>query len=71
MAERKSLYIKGSYLNDPGNLHTWKVLVAGAIGTGTFGETLSDFIVVEPESAHTQTFVSMGEFRTQYEAEGL
>ena len=69
--ERKSLYIKGSYLNDPGNLHTWKVLVAGAIGTGTFGETLSDFIVVEPESAHTQTFVSMGEFRTQYEAEGL
>lgn len=69
--ERKSLYIKGSYLNDPGNLHTWKVLVAGAIGTGTFGEALSDFIVVEPESAHTQTFVSMGEFRTQYEAEGL
>lgn len=66
--ERKALYVKENYLNDPGNLHTWKVLVAGAIGTGTFGETLSDFIVMEPESAHTQTFVSMGEFETQYEA---
>lgn len=69
--ERKCLYCKKDYLNDPGNLHTWKVLVAGAIGTGTFGEALSDFIVLEPEAAHTQTFVSMGEFSSQYEATAL
>lgn len=69
--ERKVLYVKSSYLNDSGNLHTWKVLVAGAIGTGVFGEVLSDFIVIEPGSAHTQTFLSMGEFGTQYEADAL
>lgn len=69
--ERKVLYVKSNYLNDSGNLHFWKVLVAGAIGTGVFGEVLSDFIVIEPESAHTQTFLSMGEFQTQYEAESL
>ena len=69
--ERRCFYCKGEYLNDPGNLHTWKVLVAGAIGTGTFGESLSDFVVLEPEAAHTQTFVSMGEFSTEYEANAL
>ncbi len=41
------------------------------MGTGTFGESLSDFIVAEPNTAHTQTFVSMGEFETKYEAESL
>lgn len=69
--ERKTYYVKGNYLNNPGNLHTWKVLVAGAIGTGAFGEALSELVVMEPESAHTQTFVSMGEFETQYEANTL
>ena len=69
--ERKSFYTKAIYLNNQGNLYKWKVLVAGAIGTGTFGESLSDFIVAEPNTAHTQTFVSMGEFETEYEAESL
>ncbi len=69
--ERKSFYTKAIYLNNQGNLYKWKVLVAGAIGTGTFGESLSDFIVAEPNTAHTQTFVSMGEFETKYEAESL
>lgn len=69
--ERKVFFTKEEYLNDPGNLHTWKVLIAGAIGTGTFGEALSEPIVVGPESAHTQTFVSMGEFETEQEAISL
>lgn len=69
--ERVTLFAKGVYFNDQGNLHKWKVLVAGAIGSGTFGEALSDPIIAEPESAHTQTFVSMGEFDTKYQAESL
>ena len=69
--ERKVLYTKMQYLNDPGNLHTWKVLIAGAIGTGAFGETISEPVVSDPRTAHTQTFVSMGEFKTKYEAEAL
>ncbi len=69
--ERKVFFTKAEYLNDPGNLHTWKVLIAGAIGSGTFGEALSEPIIAGPESAHTQTFVSMGEFETEQEAAAL
>lgn len=58
-------------MNDPGNLHAWKVLIAGAIGTGAFGEIISEPIVLEPKAAHTQTFVSMGEFETKFEAQAL
>ena len=69
--ERKKLCTRICYLNDPGNLYKWKVLIAGAIGSGAFGETISEPIVMGPESAHTQTFVSMGEFESRYEAESL
>ncbi|WP_312104187.1 Eco57I restriction-modification methylase domain-containing protein [Pygmaiobacter massiliensis] len=69
--ERKVQYTKETYINDPGNLYTWKLLIAGAIGTGTFGEILSEPIIAEPYSAHTQTFVSMGEFQTKFEAVSL
>ncbi len=69
--ERVTFFDKGIYFNDQGNLHKWKVLMAGAIGSGAFGEALSEPIIAEPESAHTQTFVSMGEFDTQYQAESL
>ncbi|MEG0864559.1 MAG: Eco57I restriction-modification methylase domain-containing protein [Clostridia bacterium] len=68
---RQTLFTKTIYLNDNGNLHKWKVLVAGAIGTGNFGEVLSDPIIVGPEAAHTQTFVSMGEFNSEFEAKAL
>lgn len=69
--ERKMLFTKIRYLNDPGNLYTWKVLIAGAIGTGTFGETISEPMVSAPKTAHTQTFLSMGEFQTKFEAQAL
>jgi hypothetical protein len=69
--ERVTYFAKSDYFNDQGNLHKWKVLMAGAIGSGTFGETLSDPIIAEPNSIHTQTFVSMGEFDTRYQAESL
>jgi len=69
--ERVTFFAKAVYFNDQGNLHKWKVLMAGAIGSGTFGESLSEPIIAEPESAHTQTFVSMGEFDTEYQANSL
>ena len=69
--ERITLYAKGDYFNDQGNLHKWKVLIAGAIGSGAYGESLSELLVLEQESVHTQTFVSMGEFTTKFEAESL
>lgn len=69
--ERIVLYTTASYLNDPGNLHAWKVLMAGAMGTGTFGEVLTPPIVAPPLCAHTQTFLSIGELDTREEANAL
>lgn len=69
--KRLVLHTKASYLTDPGNLYKWKVLVAGAIGRGTFGEALTPPIVAGPMSAHTQTFLSIGELNTPEEATAL
>lgn len=69
--ERVCLYAKNIYFSDQGNLYKWKVLMAGAIGSGTFGEALSDPIIAEKGSVHTQTFMSMGEFDTEYQAKAL
>lgn len=68
---RTQYCLKGSYIKDQGNLHKWKVLFAGAIGTGKFGEALSEPIIAEPEMAHTQSFVSLGEFDSEFEAKAL
>ena len=70
-ARRISYFTKLKYLNNPGNLDKWKILLAGAIGNGTFGEQLTQPIIVGPNTAHTQTFLSMGAFDTEYEAHAL
>ncbi|BAK46754.1 hypothetical protein CXIVA_07870 [Clostridium sp. SY8519] len=69
--ERIILFAKRTYFKDQGNLHKWKVLMAGAIGSGSFGEILSEPIILGPEAVHTQTFLSIGEFDTKYEAVSL
>ena len=43
----------------------------GANGTGAFGEILSTPVVGSPAIGHNQTFVSLGEFDTEFEAEAL
>ena len=68
---RTQYCLKGTYIKDQGNLHKWKVLFAGAIGTGKFGEALSEPIIAEPEMAHTQSFVSLGELDSEFEAKAL
>ena len=68
---RLTLYTKAIYLNDQGNLYKWKVLMAGAIGKGTFGEILSEPIIASPKTAHTQSFLSIGEFESENEAKAV
>lgn len=51
------------------NLSKWKVLIARVNGVGALDETLSSPVVVEPGSAFTQTFISVGAFETKEEAE--
>ena len=51
------------------SLAYYNVLITEANGTGTLGETLSSPIVVPPMVGHTDTFLSIGMFETQSNAE--
>ena len=50
------------------NLSKWKVLVPIANGSGAIGEVLSTPLIGEPLIGYTQTFIGIGAFDTEYEA---
>lgn len=60
-------YIKTNHKS----LTKYKVLVPKAAGSGQFGETLPPMIVVGPFIAFTQTYISIGLFNTEEEANNL
>lgn len=64
------MWIKKDYISVPSNFEYYKVLLPESNGAGAF-ETLSSPIVVEPKVGHTQTFISMGEFKDRQNAENL
>ncbi len=57
------------YVETVPNLDKWKVFIASANGSGAFGEILTSPIVGEPGVGHTETFISVGCFDAQNEAE--
>lgn len=62
-------YVKREYIDNNLNLDKYKVFITGANGTGAMGEVLSNPIVAGPDVAHTQTFMSIGSFNTEEEAD--
>ena len=62
-------YIRADYVNEPINLHHYKVIMPKANGTGCFGELISMPLIIQPETGTTETFISIGKFDTEYEAE--
>lgn len=67
-------YLKSSYVVDPGNLYKYKVFVPKSNGSGALGEVLStpvigQPVIGQPAIGHTQTFISIGSFDTEEEAE--
>jgi hypothetical protein len=70
-AERVYKYIKRSYVLPHPNLDKWKVFVPGANGTGAIGEVISTPVIGHPVIGHNQTFVSLGKFDSEFEAEAL
>lgn len=64
-------WIKKDYIDKHDNLDKYKVFLAKANGTGIFGEILSEPIISNPNIGHTQTFISIGNFETLYEAKSL
>ncbi len=62
-------WIKDTYITHPDNYHCYKVIIPEANGSGAIGEVLSTPIVGEPIVGYTDTFLGVGCFATQEEAE--
>ena len=62
-------YIKANYISNKTNFNGWKVFVPKANGSGALGETLSTPLIGKPLIGNTQTFISIGNFSTEFEAE--
>ena len=62
-------YIRRDYVNDVVNLDKYKVFMPRANGNGIFGEVISSPLVVEPGIGATETFLSIGIFDLEIEAE--
>lgn len=69
--QRVYKFIRADYVNQPINLHKYKIVLPSANGAGNFGETLSQPLICEPFIGSTETFISVGAFNTENEANAL
>lgn len=70
--KRGKKYCHRRYLkSEHKSLFKHKVLVPKATGSGKFGDTLPEMIVVQPEVAFTQTYISIGAFDDETQAKNL
>ncbi|MEA1786660.1 Eco57I restriction-modification methylase domain-containing protein [Arenibacter sp. GZD96] len=69
--ERVYYWIKKEYVDKHDNLEKYKVILPKSNGTGSLGEKLSTPLTAEPNIGHNQTFISLGSFETEVEAENL
>ena len=67
--QRVYKWIQKNYLEPHGNLNFYKIIIPKSNGSGAIGEVLSTPLIGEPLIGHTQTFISIGSFRTLFEAE--
>lgn len=75
-SERLYKWIKRSYIDNHENLDFYKVFVPKSNGSGALGEVLStpvigQPVIGQPVIGHTQTFISIGAFKTEFEANAL
>lgn len=67
--KRFSRWIRSDYISGPESFSAFKTALPAANGSGTFGEVLSTPAVLGPNTAVTQTFITIGSFDTAEEAE--
>ena len=68
--KRVWMYIPEKYVEtEYENLKNWKVLVARVNGSGNLGEALSTPVVEAPNEGYTQTFIGIGSFKVETEAQ--
>lgn len=68
---RTFVYVDRCYIMANPYIDTYNVGFPEGNGEGVFGETLSDSEVLEPGACSTDTFLSVGFFKTRTEAENL
>ena len=69
-AKRTWRYIKRCYIDDSNEqLNKWKVLLPKSNGSGTLGELLSTPLIAKPLEGYTQTFIGIGAFETDEDAQ--
>ena len=59
------------YLSKPNSFYKYKVVIPKSNGSGVLGELLSNPIVLPPFIGFTETFISIGEFDNEIEANNL
>ncbi|HDR1095042.1 TPA: Eco57I restriction-modification methylase domain-containing protein [Pasteurella multocida] len=62
-------YINEKYIQPAENFKKWKIFIPKSNGTGAIGEVLSTPLIGHPLIGHTQTFISIGRFDTEIEAQ--
>ena len=62
-------WINAAYVEDNGNLGTYKVILPKANGSGAIGEVLSTPLIGKPLIGYTQSFLGIGAFDTESEAQ--
>lgn len=66
--KRTVKYISADYVIDNGYVYTYNTLISEANNTGKFGETLVEPQITNPEEGATDTFISIGFFKSKDEA---
>ena len=67
--DRSYRYIKKEYLDLPETFESYNVFVPEANGSGAIGEVLSTPLIGEPLIGHTDTFLTIGNFSLEEEAQ--
>jgi len=67
--KRAFRWIRSDYITGPASFSAYKVGVPASNGSGDLGEVLSSPLVLEPNVAATQTFLTIGNFVEESEAE--
>ncbi|MFT4260253.1 Eco57I restriction-modification methylase domain-containing protein [Microbacterium sp.] len=67
--KRHYRWIRSEYISGPKSFESYKVVVPAANGSGHLGETLSSPVIAGPGVAVTQTFITIGSFATEADAE--
>ena len=67
--QRAFKFVRKDFIKAPQNINTYKVFIPESNGSGALGEILSTPLIGAPLVGHTQTFISIGDFKTKAEAE--